>query len=146
MSGTTTPTSPPTYHNHSQDYNAYSTTQQIGPKGSTTTKIVEASEEDTKGYHGQSSDGLAKTIYEERTKLKHKQENITTAKMIGDSGDDAAQNSGIKPKFGALNQPKSVPVIATETRKVAYTETKVRINQFSIVNRMKEQVYHLIKL
>ncbi|KAH7641834.1 erythrocyte membrane protein band 4.1 like coracle isoform X2 [Dermatophagoides farinae] len=124
LSGTTTPTSPPTYHNHSQDYNAYSTTQQIGPKGSTTTKIVEASEEDTKGYHGQSSDGLAKTIYEERTKLKHKQENITTAKMIGDSGDDAAQTSGIKPKFGALNQPKSVPVIATETRKVAYTETK----------------------
>nr|XP_027198882.1 protein 4.1 homolog isoform X2 [Dermatophagoides pteronyssinus] len=129
LSGTTTPTSPPTYQNHSQDYNAYSTTQQTGPKGSTTTKIVEASEEDTKGYHTQSSDGLAKSIYEERTKLKHKQENITTATLIGDSGDDAT--SGVKPKFGALNQPKSVPVIATETRKVAYTETKPKSKPYT---------------
>lgn len=107
------PTSPPTYHNHSQDYNAYSTTTSTGPKSNTLTKLVDASEDETKGYHMVSDDGRLKSTYEERTKLKHMQENITTATRV-DGGDEV-----YKPKT------QSKPVMATETRKVAYTETKV---------------------
>lgn len=76
---------------------------------------MEASEEDTKGYHSSSNDGLMKTIYEERSKLKHKQENTTTATLVSGPDDDFKAN-------------KSAPMIATETRKVAYTETKVWFN------------------
>ncbi|KAI7690045.1 Band 4.1-like protein 3 [Sarcoptes scabiei] len=113
----TTSSSAPTYHNHSQDYNAYSTTTTQGPKGNTASKIVEASEEDTKGYQTTSNDGMTKTVYEERTKLKHKQENVTTSKLI--SSDNVDEKT---PKYSTGS--KSVPVIASETRKVAYTETK----------------------
>lgn len=47
--------------------------------------------------------------------MRHLRENVTTATMIGDTTEDG----GKKGAKGA------VPVIATETRKMAYTETKV---------------------
>lgn len=125
MGDPSTPTSPPTYHNHSQDYNTYTSKSSLGPKSATTTKVVEAHEEDTKGYQSTSDDGRLKTTYEERTRLKHLKENVTTATLI--SGDD--DDNVLKSKHYGSSTPasKSVPVIATETRKVAYTETKVSL-------------------
>lgn len=115
------PGSPPTYHNHSKDYNAYSSTTSSGPKSSTTTKLVEANEEDTKGYHTSSNDGRVKTTFEERTNLKHMRENVTTATLIGEDGETIPYGKASTSTAGA-----SKPVIATETRKMAYTEaTKV---------------------
>ena len=76
---------------------------------------MEASEDDLKGYHMSSDNGRTKTTYEERTKLKHLHENVTTATRI--DGEDLFKSKG--------PSTASKPVIATETRKVAYTETKV---------------------
>ena len=52
--------------------------------------------------------------------MRHMRENVTTATLI--TGDE----DGPKSK-SATTSIKSVPVIATETRKVAYTETKVNV-------------------
>lgn len=112
----TSPTSPPTYHNHNKDYNSYTSSENVGPRGGTTTKLTEANEEDTKGYQSISPDGRVRSTYEERTKLKHMKENVTTATLIGEEDGVVGGRPVGKP---------SVPVMATETRKMAYTETKV---------------------
>lgn len=117
------PLTSPTYHNHSQDYNSYTATSSSGPKSNTTTKVVEASEDEIKGYHTSSGDGRARSTYEERSKMRHLRENVTTATLIDGDQDQ------LKGKSSTTSvDNKSVPVIATETRKMAYTETKVCVD------------------
>lgn len=77
---------------------------------------MEASEDDTKGYHTTSEDGRARSTYEERSKMKHLRENVTTATLISGDNEDGPKSKSASSK----------PVMATETRKMAYTETKVR--------------------
>lgn len=82
---------------------------------------MEASEDETKGYHAASDDGRRQTTYEERSKMRHLRENVTTATMISDTTEDGGKVGG-----GPKGAKGAVPVIATETRKMAYTETKVK--------------------
>lgn len=53
--------------------------------------------------------------------MRHLRENVTTATMISDTTEDGGKVGG-----GAKGAKGAVPVIATETRKMAYTETKVK--------------------
>lgn len=105
----------PTYHNQSQDFNAYTTTSNNGMK---TTKVAESNEEEVKGYHHTSDDGRSKTTYEEKTKLKQMRENVTTVTPMDGDGYRRGQTPSSPQKFAQ-------PVMATETRKMAFTETKV---------------------
>ena len=62
--------------------------------------------------------------------MRHLRENVTTATMISDTTEDGGGGNAGKVGFPKTTSTKgAVPVIATETRKMAYTETKVSSKQ-----------------
>lgn len=66
--------------------------------------------------------------------MKHLRENVTTATLISGDSEDGPKSKSASSK----------PVMATETRKMAYTETKVR--QIMVNNKLNTVLIHIVSL